>query len=514
MLLSIDLLNHVLLYALKATCVLVVVHWLVDQSRALSADVARLVLAAAAIAAVAAPLLALSLPRLPLPVVPPFLAHWLNIPLVELERGVLHYNLLALVALTLYLIVATWLLCHLVIGIAQVAGLSRRARPVPGTVQSTSVNISKRMALSRLPQVKMSHEVVSPQVWGHWRPVVLLPAASVAWSEDRLRRVLIHELAHIKRSDWLMKLALHVASALVWLIPQLWLTARRSAWYAELACDDWVVRLEGVRAEYADDLLELSLQADARSLGSVSLTESRQVYARIRAVLDGSRNRLPASTRERFGYLLLTCLLLLPLAPIQAVVHHSPEYAGLPRQQVRLVIGLDPQPGATDSAAEPGFSPEAFAHLREKPALPPAVEEVLTFASPPHAAHAVAFADKVPELTITVDPGIAMRGPARLVAAMPRYPRRALCGGIEGSVTVEFDVGLEGQVIAPRVTQSEPRHLFDQAAINAVAKFRFRPQSVNGQPIITKNVTETFTFQLIDGATDNHPKPKQQSEVP
>jgi TonB family protein len=70
--------------------------------------------------------------------------------------------------------------------------------------------------------------------------------------------------------------------------------------------------------------------------------------------------------------------------------------------------------------------------------------------------------------------------PAHLVA--PKYPRAARGRRATGYVLVAFTVNADGSVSDIDVVNSEPRHLFDKAALKAVRQWRFKPYRVNGKP--------------------------------
>ncbi|MEO1171657.1 MAG: energy transducer TonB, partial [Myxococcota bacterium] len=57
----------------------------------------------------------------------------------------------------------------------------------------------------------------------------------------------------------------------------------------------------------------------------------------------------------------------------------------------------------------------------------------------------------------------------------PVYPSRAASRGESGSVTVQFCIDGQGKPIAPSVIESTPRGVFDQAALDAVKKWRYHP---------------------------------------
>ena len=83
-----------------------------------------------------------------------------------------------------------------------------------------------------------------------------------------------------------------------------------------------------------------------------------------------------------------------------------------------------------------------------------------------------------------------------LVRVPPQYPRNALSRGIEGYVTLEFDITKEGTVENVRVIDADPKNIFDRAAIRAVEKFKYKPKIVNGQPAERYGVQFRMTFQL------------------
>ena len=98
--------------------------------------------------------------------------------------------------------------------------------------------------------------------WGFAEPKVILPAAAHDWSDDRMRVVLWHELAHIRRGDWIVQMSVELLRAIFWFNPLLWVLSRRLRLESEHACDDEVMS-RGVDApDYATHLVDL-----ARALG-------------------------------------------------------------------------------------------------------------------------------------------------------------------------------------------------------------------------------------------------------
>ncbi|HBS42781.1 MAG TPA: protein TonB [Oceanospirillales bacterium] len=83
-----------------------------------------------------------------------------------------------------------------------------------------------------------------------------------------------------------------------------------------------------------------------------------------------------------------------------------------------------------------------------------------------------------------------------IVKVAPTYPRRAAQRGIEGYVVVEFTVSSLGTVIDPVVIEAEPPGMFDSAAIDAVKKFKYKPQMSDGKAVDVPGVRNIIRFEL------------------
>lgn len=82
------------------------------------------------------------------------------------------------------------------------------------------------------------------------------------------------------------------------------------------------------------------------------------------------------------------------------------------------------------------------------------------------------------------------------VRVSPIYPERARTRGLEGYVDLSFTVLENGVVADVLVVDSQPGGVFDRAAVKAVKKWRYRPQIVNGEPVVTENIETRMTFKL------------------
>ena len=96
--------------------------------------------------------------------------------------------------------------------------------------------------------------------------------------------------------------------------------------------------------------------------------------------------------------------------------------------------------------------------------------------------------------------------PLQLIAGAGQvYPASAREQGIEGSVTVRYDVNIAGQVERASVVRSDPPGVFDQAALDAVRSWQFNPPVVDGVQQAARDLESTLTFRLAGAdAYDNY----------
>jgi serine-type D-Ala-D-Ala carboxypeptidase/endopeptidase len=142
------------------------------------------------------------------------------------------------------------------------------------------------------------HEDTSvPVTVGLFSPVIVLPSAWHTWSDDRMRSILLHELAHVRRRDCLVHALAELARALHWFNPLAHLAVRRLEIERELAADDFVLAHGAKPSAYARDLLAIASSLGARRLAGAAIASSHKtaVEQRVENVLAADRAR--SSTR-------------------------------------------------------------------------------------------------------------------------------------------------------------------------------------------------------------------------
>src|SRR5215471_19873468 len=128
----------------------------------------------------------------------------------------------------------------------------RKARPVAPWLLETCVNIQRRVGIKRAVRFCQCNGIDVPAVIGWFRPVVLLPMTVLTGlSEAQLEAVLVHELAHIRRCDYVVNLLQIAAETVLFYHPAVWWLSHRIRVERENCCDDMAVRLCGNVVDYA-----------------------------------------------------------------------------------------------------------------------------------------------------------------------------------------------------------------------------------------------------------------------
>lgn len=223
--------------------------------------------------------------------------------------------------LTLWVAGAALLALRLAYGIARVWWMQRRAVEITdeGWVGVTD-SLARKLRVHRMVTLLREAHAVVPMTWGIVRPVVLLPADAEAWDGERRTVVLAHELAHVRRWDTATQWIAHLALALFWFNPLVWMAARQMREEREHACDDAVLSIGTVPVRYADHLLDI-----VRSLGSVegpaaalAMARKSQFEGRLLAILDGATPRGGVSRGLGLAALVVAAAAVLPLGALRA----------------------------------------------------------------------------------------------------------------------------------------------------------------------------------------------------
>ncbi len=141
---------------------------------------------------------------------------------------------------------------RLVLGYRRVSELRASARPADDPLKAAFARMGgrTRLAVSALVDV--------PSVVGYWRPIVLMPAASLAGlSTQHLEAILAHEVAHLRRGDHWVNMIQCWIEVVMFYHPAAWWISSRIRQEREHCCDDAAVLACGDASAYARALWTL-----------------------------------------------------------------------------------------------------------------------------------------------------------------------------------------------------------------------------------------------------------------
>jgi beta-lactamase regulating signal transducer with metallopeptidase domain/tetratricopeptide (TPR) repeat protein len=184
---------------------------------------------------------------------------------------------------------------RLAFGLARVRTFRREASEIRDAEWSEEVRtLAHHLEVARPVSLFVSDRVPVALTSGLVRPFLLLCRQARQWAAERRRVVLLHELAHVKRTDWIWLVLAETAFALYWWHPLAWVLTAQVRRDAEKACDDLVLAAGTKPSVYAGHLLGIfrSLSAAAHPVApAVASTRPSHFEGRLRSILDPAARR-------------------------------------------------------------------------------------------------------------------------------------------------------------------------------------------------------------------------------
>jgi beta-lactamase regulating signal transducer with metallopeptidase domain len=242
---------------------------------------------------------------------------------------------------------AAALLARFGLGVLALARWTRNGDPVSDPAWTAPL---ARLGGARAPRLLASSRVASPLSWGVPPGVVLIGAVQLRQPRDA-EAVLAHELAHIRRRDWLFLALSRVAAALFWFNPLVWLLQGELARLSEEAADADALRHVEPEA-YARTLLGMA--SDFTPAAATGMTgPARSLAKRITKVMT---QRRPASPRPLVMMVAVGALLAVatPLAAVELSVRD---------ERIAPPPPLPPLPPMAPAAPTPPLPPLPALHL-------------------------------------------------------------------------------------------------------------------------------------------------------
>lgn len=335
------------------------------------------------------------------------------------------------------------------------------------------------------------------------KPLILLPRTWRTWDKDRLERILLHELAHVHRRDWLWRQLTYFIRAVFWFLPPAWILLDRIKKNAELSADDQVIEQLSCRSAYAEDILFMVVeQKTPQQL--VALDQSF-LHQRLSNVLDGGRDRSGFSFRGKVVSIIGLFLLLSLLFSL-----HITEY------QRPVLVYKAPDLTLTSFRSVENKNEKKEGELHSLDVIKRSVYEQLTVM--PQSWSAVSSVDSdvveavLPKVgfvnqdrsldydlseSIEADNiSIELSGFLADDMLVPRYPLKALRRSQEAEIKVIFDIDVDGLAKNIRFEEENKNHVFNKEVKKALENSRFSVRYLNGEPVRISRAREVYKFKI------------------
>jgi beta-lactamase regulating signal transducer with metallopeptidase domain len=258
----------------------------------------------------------------------------------------------------------------LLVGMIRLMGIAAAADPIrDGSAVDLALDLSAEYHVHAPVLLLEADRPILPVTWGHWQPKVLLPPTARQWSRDRIIVVLRHELAHVRRRDWLVQVGAMIVRSVYWFHPLVWLACARLRLECERACDDAVLAGGISGPHYATHLLELARAfVEGRQPAPVAALAGRSTLERrVRAMLGARVDRSPLSAALGGAIAVLMLAGAVTTAGFGAAVDARVTVS--PQQPRRLTLLLDGR--IMDLSKEWPTYPDPKKGYVEGPGLPP-----------------------------------------------------------------------------------------------------------------------------------------------
>lgn len=159
--------------------------------------------------------------------------------------------------------------------------------------------LAGQLGINRVITLAQSARIHSPMVIGCLKPIVLVPMGMLAGlPAEQIEAIFIHELAHIRRHDYIINLIQSFIEAIFFFNPFVWIISGIIRREREYCCDDTVVSKHGSPLAYARALTQLEEARLTRAAFALTLAESKnQLLNRIKRIMEKSAKNYSGKDR-------------------------------------------------------------------------------------------------------------------------------------------------------------------------------------------------------------------------
>lgn len=435
-----------------------------------------------------------------------------------------YLDLAALVTI-IYLIPVTLLLLKISLAALSIFKIGREAKANHSSDMSKRIQkFTRLLNITRAVELKFSETISSPLSYGLFRPEVLLPTQALHWEPSVLDDILVHELSHIKRLDWLSMLFVYLVTSFFWINPLVWIAKKKLNEEAENSCDSAVLLFGQAETVYAENLLNIAKiirKESSPPLLAQMMLDKSLLPIRIHRILES--NMAKATTHKYFFVPLSMLAIVISFGSVTTQVlaadsqaRPAPEANSLEEKVFLPNVNVAPQyPLRAAYAGVEGWALTEFSISREGTVVQDSVKVVdadpaeffdkASIRAAKKFEFAVADGQDAKEIEDVQylfrfelgedDSNTVVRGYDPISGDEAVYPRQAADDETEGNVWLVFTVTGEGTAddIIVRYSSDE---VFNRSAIAAAQTLRFEPRYENNQAVDVARVQYLYKYTL------------------
>lgn len=240
------------------------------------------------------------------------LTETVSAPATDYIRIIYFFREYADVIVLLWALIVVLKAFQLMTGLQSLSILKRKEISTVGDEWEERVRLlAKQLGIQRVVRIAASGIAKVPMVIGHLKPIILIPAGLItSLSPASIEAILVHELAHIRRRDWLVNLLLSSLEVIFFFNPAvLWISSLIRT-ERENCCDDIAIAHTGSKISYIDTLV--ACQQYQLSVSSYTLAFSgpkKPLLARIKRMISDKNSSLNRAERGIMAVTLLVALI-------------------------------------------------------------------------------------------------------------------------------------------------------------------------------------------------------------
>ena len=167
--------------------------------------------------------------------------------------------------------------------------------------------VARQIGITKNIRLWISHNIDVPATIGFLKPIILIPLASInQLSPDQMEAIILHELSHIKRNDYLINLFISIIETILFFNPFVVVLAKIIKRERENCCDDFVIQYQYDRHTYASALLSLEQYRNTNFRLAMGATSGKkQLLHRVKRIMEVNN-----TTNFNYGQKLIALLFI------------------------------------------------------------------------------------------------------------------------------------------------------------------------------------------------------------